>query len=270
MASPDLTLQITLDIPELPEDAGRVFPHLEAAVALVANKVQERWREYAQNKPLPNGKVIGTRTGAYLKSIQIEKKDPLRWEVFSDAPYASSIEYGTAAYDMKQALATSPKVRRTKDGKRYLIIPFRWGTPGTVTFGAKNTMSAAEHRFLKILEPSHVVGMGTRESGNYPGLMIPRRIYQWGGRHNGAGNPLFDGEKGKRMQGMVRFDNPGGQHSHYMTFRVMSEDSPGWIRPAIPGKYPLKETMAAVEIKATEIFQKALQKDIDTLLGSAS
>lgn len=270
MAAPDISLQIDLDIPELPMDAGQVFPHLEAAVELVAYKVQERWREYAQGKPLPNGKAIGVRSGGYLKSIQIEQKNPLTWEVYSDAPYASAIEYGQAPYDMKQALATSPKVRRTKDGKRYLIIPFRWGTPGAVTFGAKNTMTQAEHKFLKILQPSHVTGMGQRESGNYPGMMIAQRQYKWGGRLRDPGNPTFQSKQGRRMQGMVRFDNPSGGHSSYLTFRVMTEDSTGWIRPAQPGKYPLKETMLSIELKASEIFQKALQKDVDNLLAGVS
>lgn len=123
MADVDLIIQI--DLPALPDKP--LFPHLAFAVQQVASKIYRQWLGYAQGEPLPTGKIT-PRSGAYLKSIALTQKNDLLWEVASNAPYAGAIEYGTAAYDMKQALLTSAKVRRTSKGKRYLIIPFRHGT----------------------------------------------------------------------------------------------------------------------------------------------
>ncbi|MCK7579806.1 MAG: hypothetical protein MZV65_31705 [Chromatiales bacterium] len=73
--------------------------------------------------------------------------------------------------------------------------------------------------------------------------------------------------KAQRMAGMVRFDNPGEKHSQYLTFRVMSEDSQGWIRPAQPGKFPAKAAVDTYRPLAEQAFKAALQKDVDAILG---
>lgn len=267
----DIQLIVDLNLPPLPSGQA-VFPNLEHAVKTIANAAHQRWLAYAQGKPLPDGKIITPRSGAYLKSIQIRQIDSTHWEIFSDAPYAGAIEYGTGPYDLKQILKTSDRVRRTKSGKRYLIIPFRWGT-GTgsgkgVSFG-RQVMAPEVHAIAKSLIPSQVVGMTQRESGNFPGKMIPQAKYKWGGRlqHADLARAGIGGQQAQRMAGMVRFDNPGGKHSQYLTFRVMSEDSRGWIRPAQPGKFPAKEAVETYRPIAEQAFKAALQKDVDAILG---
>ncbi len=103
---------------------------------------------------------------------------------------------------------------------------------------------------------------------------IPRNTYRWGNRV--TGNELRDmglaDDEIRKYEGMYRFEkNPNrsqrilvqflrllsnfpavskfinrtqaaNQYSNYITFRVMSETSQGWIRPARPGMYLLKET----------------------------
>lgn len=270
----DVELTISVDTPPLP--SGKLlFPHLAYAVEQVAAAAHAKWIGYAQGAPLPDGKPIKARSGAYLKSIKIEQTGPLRWSIFSDAPYASAIEYGTQPYDMKKALATSPRVRRTKDGTRYLIIPFRWGTAGTATFG-RNTMNAPEHALAKQLAPSHITGTGTRPSGNYPGQTVPQHGYHWGGRLSHGdlkqaglrGLTFAQAKRARNLIGMVKFQQPdSSKHSQYLTFRVMSEKSNGWIRPAVPGRYPLRSAVRAIKPEAEKVFQAALQKDVDAIMG---
>lgn len=104
---------------------------------------------------------------------------------------------------------------------------------------------------------------------------IPRNKYKWGGSLKEKELREIGGlteDEIKRYSGMYRFEkNPnkvrkalsgvihllekvpviskfvnssqgGNQYSNYVTFRVMSELSDGWIRPARPGMYILKET----------------------------
>lgn len=273
----DIDLIIQIDLPDLPDKP--LFPHLAFAVQQVAGKVYRQWLGYAQGEPLPSGKIT-PRSGAYLKSIALAQKNDLLWEISSNAPYAGAIEYGSAAYDMKQVLLTSPKVRR-KDGRRYLIIPFRHGT-GTgsgkgISFGA-NVMTQQEHALaLKVLHdaPSRVTGVGQRPSGNFPGVMVPNLEYKFGGRltKKYLQQAGLAPQRVQRLQGMVRFDKPlgsaggGGGHSQYLTFRVMMEGASGWVRPPQPGRFPMKTALDKYRGAADQIFQAAVQQDVASLLG---
>lgn len=275
------SLSISTPIPAgAPIDAS-IFPTLAGAVATIAQSAWRQWQAYAQGAPLPNGQTIGTRSGTYHRSIQIERTGPFAFRIFSDLAYADAIERGMPARDLKRMLDSSLKVRRSKDGKRYLIIPFRWGTPGTVGFG-QNVMPQAVHDFFTPpgVARSHVTGMGSRVSGTGASdiktrqpLLTPQASYQWGARltakHLGAMG--IGGQTAKRMAGMVNMRQPGATggatHSQYLTFRVMTEDSPGWKARAIPGKYPAKTVMDKIKPIAEQAFKKAMEEDVRRYFG---
>jgi len=268
----DVDLIIQFDLPDLPDKP--VFPKLAQAVQSIAVAVHSQWLKYAQGAPLPGGKII-PRSGNYLKSIGLEQQDDLHWMVSSTATYAEAIESGSKGYDMKKALLTSNKVRRTKDGRRYLIIPFEQGTGtgsgGGVTFGA-NVMAPAEYKLAhKTLKnaPSYVTGIGKRLSGQLNGVMVPQLQYQWGGRltKKRLQEAGLAPARVNRLQGMVRFDNPKKGHSSYLTFRTMIEGSSGWQKPAVPGRYPMKTAVDKYRKVAEEAFVAAIEMDVANMLG---
>lgn len=280
MSQYSIGIQIALppDIPFGPD----AFPTLAGAVAEMAMLAKAQWLAYAQGEPLPNGQVIGIRSGTYHRSIQLEQVGPFAFRVFSNLAYAEAIETGSPARDLKKMLDSSLKVRRTKDGKRYLIIPFRWGTPGTIGFG-NNVMPQAVHDFFKpqSVARSRIISLGRRESGTgaydlktRQTILVPQRNYAWGARltaqHLGAMG--IGGQAAKHMAGMTNFrkkDARGGAaHSQYLTFRVMTEDSPGWQAPAIPGKYPAKITAEKIKGIAEQAFKQAMEEDVRRYLGS--
>lgn len=280
--------RIAIDIGHLiPPNAAvtaDVFPNLAYAVRRIAEQAQQQWMAYASGAPLPNGAVIHSRSGAYLRSIQLREMGPFSAEVFSELPYADGIERGMPARDLKRMLDTSLKVRISKDGKRYLIIPFRRGTPGAVGFG-KNVMPPAVHDLWRdptaALKPSRVTGMGSRVSGTGAYdvrtkslYLVPQRQYQWGDRIT---KPMLHaagvhGQAAKRMAGMVQMQNPsgqgGGKHSQYLTFRVMSETSNGWLVPAQPGKWPAKTVAEQLQPIAEKAMSAAVERDIQRYLGA--
>ncbi len=280
MSSYSIGITIALP-PDIPFGAD-AFPTLAGAVQALANAAHQQWQQYAQGAPLPNGQIINARSGTYHRSIQLEQIDPFHYRVFSNLAYAEAIESGSPARDMKKMLDSSLKVRRTKDGKRYLIIPFRWGTPGAVGFGG-NVMPQAVHDFFKprAVPRSRIISIGTRPSGTgaydiktRQPVLVPQRDYKWGQRltqqHLGAMG--IGGKAAKRMAGMTNFRNPGGSggaaHSSYLTFRVMTEDSTGWKAPAIPGKYPAKITAERIKPIAEQAFKKAMEEDVRRWMGS--
>lgn len=252
-----------------------IFPNLAFAVQKMGEQALAQWQAYAAGQPLPTGATIQSRTGSYLRSIRLRSLGDFSSEVISDSPYAEAIERGSPSRDLKKLLNTSMKVRINKQGKRYLIIPFRHGTPGSTGFSS--VMTPAVHALARTLMPSRVSGMGQRESGTGAWdvrtrrpYLVPQRQYQWGGRLRpemlrAAGASSRDT---RRMAGMVRFQNPGGGHGQYLTFRIMTEDSPGWKTKPVPGKWPAKTVSDQIAQMAETVCQSAVMADIRRYLGS--
>lgn len=282
----DFRIAIELDIPADAPVNRTVFPRLAEAFSALVNAAHERWVEYAEGKPLPSGLVIHPRSGSYARSIAIERLSDFGADVYSKLPYASAIESGSPARDLHDLLQTSRKTRLTKDGKRYLIIPFRWGTPGTarnprVGFGA-NVMPTEIHKGWlsgRFGESSRIVGHGWRISGS--GHRVRQRTYSWGGRVAqsdldalGIGTD-FKGKTYKThpMAGMVQMRRPGGvgggKHTQYLTFRTLSEGSPGWLAPAIEGRWPARTVAEQIKPIAERVLREAVADDIRRWAGSA-
>lgn len=279
-----------ISVPVLGVESGPItassFPALAGAVQALARAAHQQWLAYAQGEPLPNGQIINSRSGTYHRSIQIEQSGDYAWRIFTVLPYAEAIEHGMPARDLKKMLDSSLKVRRSKDGKRYLIIPFRWGTPGTIGFG-KNVMPPQVHQFFQGEKPSSQTGMGARVSATGASdirtrqpFLVPQARYEWGARltqkHLGAMGigTQFGGKTYKThpMAGMVNMRQPGASggssHSSYLTFRIMSEGSSGWKAPAVPGKYPAKAVADKIRPIAEQAIKRAFEDDLKRVLES--
>lgn len=211
-----------------------VLPRLNQAVRAVVAATQTDWMTAVQHARLWSGEK-----DAYSTSIQAKMTGDFSGLVWTDYKYAEEIDNGRPAKDLKSMLDTSLKVRTSKKGKRYLIIPFRHNTPGNDALAP--AMPSSIDALASQLTPSRVTGMGTRVSGTGAmnpktrlAVTVPQRRYSWGERLVGAS--LAGGDK--RHEGMYRFDvrTPGGRReSEYLTFRVMMEGSPGWVVAPKPG-----------------------------------
>lgn len=253
----------TIDLPGIPSGSTGEFPHTADALEQIAYRAHTLWLSYASGAPLPNGQKIQARSGGYMASIKVQPVGPLAWEVYSDAPYASAIETGSKAFDMKASLGSASKARIAKHGphkgQKYLIIPFRHGAPGA-NYGA---MPAAIHAQAISLAPSHVTGSFSEPSVNHPGQSVQRLSYTWGDRlASGLAPKLKSHHKTDPYSGMVKMANPGGGHSQYLTFRVMGEWSSGWLRPAQAGKYPARSVKEVIEPVAQRLLQAAIDMDL--------
>jgi hypothetical protein len=207
----------------------------------------------------------------YAKSIKVRHINEYESEIFSDYKFASDIETGRPSRDLKRMLDTSTKVRISAKGVRYLIIPFRHNTPGSDAHAQsmpQEIYSLVRNRGK--FASGSVTGIGMRLSvlGAYniksqSKILAPQRSYQWGSRL-GAGM-LGPNQKGKtdRYAGMVAFDTssklPGSkQSSKYLTFRVMTENSNGWIVAAQPGRFIAQKVSSELQ----PMFERAIAHSI--------
>ena len=274
-------LRISVDVAGLPVGGAitaELFPNLADAVHAVADRALEIWTDYAAGGAMPDGSRINDRTGQYLRSIHMRKTGDFSAEVYTELPYAKAIEEGTGPRDMKDILHSSMKVRISKKGKRYLIIPFRWNSPKSVL---GNNAPVQVWNWWKDRGSSYVASQHTRVSGTgafdiktRAPLLTPAWKYRWGSRltPTALANLGFKDNDplARRMAGMVRFRTPGktggGSHTQLITFRVMSEGSKGWIRPAQPGKWPARTTADQLRPAAEQEFKAAVERDVAAML----
>lgn len=257
-------LSISVDLSELLAIGAiaraEIFEQLAQSVEGVAQAGVERWQRAALKAPLWDGE-----RRAYADSIQYRMSGRYEAEIVSDYKYVEDIESGRPPYDMKRMLDTSLKVRLNKRGERYLIIPFRHNTPGQTAHAPampKDVYGVAKH-----LAPSAITGHYARRSGTgawdvktKEPARVRSRLYAWGDRLPRG----LDSNKGRsdRYAGMVRFKESSGG-STYLTFRVMSARSSGWIIPAKPGLWIARMVAESLQRTADVDFPAALQRDLD-------
>ena len=250
----------------------QVFPLLNQAVRAVAQQTAADWQQEIYQAKLWSGEK-----DAYAASITWKMTGDFTAVVESSYKHAQAIETGRPAYDLKQMLNTSTKVRRTEKGKRFLVIPMR--------HNVAKLQAAGLYDHAKSLEASTVTGQGQRASGEVTHLspksgmskagkqspflsnpktkgamMVPQNSYAWGQRLSKA-----DAGEHKWAQGMYRFNTstPGsGKSSAFMTFRIMMEGQSGWIIPAQPGQHLVRKVTQKMQPKAQAAFAQAINRQL--------
>lgn len=257
-----------------------IFPETAKAVEKGTTIIQTLWIQEA-------GGAFKHSTGSYIHAIQEGNMypvgmNPYHGRVVNNLSYAEDLEDGYPAFDMKKALYTSHKVRISKKGKRYLIIPFRHGTPAR-----QGEAGRAGNRATMKSMPSHVYDPAQRlimsqikskwaekSIQNPEGSNVAhRRTYEWGERLTKKALESVGASQAEiqKYSGMVRFPREEGRTSgsQYLTFRVMTEDSKGWIHPAQPPLKIAERTINKAKPLLNRIITDAFSNDMGQLVRRA-
>ncbi len=265
--------------------------NLAAAVKTAGNMVMNEWITTANSR-------FRHSSGGYAQGIVQGLKypfedNPLHFVIEHTKKYAVYLENGYDPFDMKKMLQTSMKVRVSKKGNKYLIIPFQHGTPGTKSMsampkdvykrasGLKESIIAA--RFLEGSQQGANSYNQARQFRQDNPNKVTRNQYKWGDKltdKDAAGKyTIYDGMvRFNRNVANVRMVNnvqlPAGkfalnatghtstQHSSYFTFRVMSELSQGWQNPGSPGMFILKDTVEKMSGRVTQLIAAGIKEDM--------
>lgn len=215
----------------LPEIASAVEGEIKA---LAQRSLSSSGADYAQNVhlihiPLTAGKLQSEATFA---------------TVVLTGWLANAVETGWAGGDMKPGLLAGRNVKTTKDGKRYNIVPFRHGTPGTSDRSFPSMGSVQQQHGMSRSDAEslgrrvHKAAQALAPTTSHPGAGT-----SWGGRlAAGMTAPLSNRTSGYQHKtdifaGMVRNEKTYAKatQSPYGTFRVVSDNSDpsSWIHPGI-------------------------------------
>lgn len=259
------------------------LPNTANAVRQATEAVQQRWIDISLNafKKPTGGYILGIGDGL----IYPHENDVYKGAVFNNARHASAIEYGRQPYNMKQALFTSPKVKISKKGKRYLIIPFRHGVPraGGKPSATLQTMPENIYQRAKNLPFTVRTGSSIRNK-------VTRNIYanppSSAGRLTGVGNQGRRSQiavrnpkdltkfirrmnpytwKSSPYENMIKVPRDTTGHGYYMTFRIMHEDSKGWIHPGTPPMKLAEKTTYEMNQVVKLIIGEGFKTDLNML-----
>lgn len=271
----DSAFNITIDLGPVMAQGGiltkEFFPRVHEAIGAIASQASKNWADAVMGA----SGIWSEEKKAYASSITWEYVNDYHARVTTSYKHAEQIENGRPARDLKVMLNTSMKVRRTMQGKRFLIIPMEHKL---------SSMTPQMQQAVQALVPSTVTGTTTRRAGEInafiPGrgmsplsearqrrdpfasdprtkgpAMVARQRYQWGERLGGFGP----------TKGIYRFDTQGQgavRHSNYLSFRIMMEGQPGWIVPAKPGLNLVPGVVAGINPVAERVIQEALKRDL--------
>ena len=245
------SFSINVDLSEVIGQTGaitkEVFPRLHQAVGAVAQAAQSRWMQAVYKAP----GIWQEEKDRYAASIQWRFDGDFAAVVWTDEKVAEWIESGRPERDLKKMLDTSPKVRRTESGKRFLVIPLRHNTPG---HGAHaQAMPESVYAMASQMAKSSITSMGQRPAGEVTKLspktgmspsgkqtqylsdpttksdfMVPKRNYQWGDRLKVANTApqMFRGRGAGAPNAAVR-RAWADQYKHYNGMVRMETSTPG-------------------------------------------
>ena len=262
-------IEITVDNPILNDlvylskkiggNAG--LPATDTAFKNQANKIADAWRAYAVKKESIEGvPEMKHASNNYMEGVKVKKESAFSYTISNESPAAPLLEYGTTGYDMKKTHPYGKKSRVSKDGIPYLIVPFSWGTVGTVT-SFSNTMTESIEDIAKRLKKSKVLEE-TKLEDNFSGESIERHTYDWGNSIS-IDNALQGDMENINAIGMVRMANKT-RGSTYFTFRVISARSSknNWINKGIPARHVTEGLKNKYMKDVEEEIKKAMEIDI--------
>lgn len=234
----------------------RAVSAVDRAVEDIALQAAKNWATAILSTDLPKA-----QREDYAKSLRINRIGQAHFEVTTAFGDADKIENGRPARDLKLMLQTSQRTRMSKAGKKYLIIPFRHNTPGNTAL-APAMPQAIYSQALK-MGKSSILSTGTRVSAT--GATVPQHKYKWGGRLPAGLTPKLKPHHATDIfSGMRRMETSTGKSksSAWLTFRVMHQDSTGWIVPAKPGLKLAEAISAQIERKAQGYINAIVQAEL--------
>ncbi len=251
----------------------KYMPRTFKAFKMATAVMQYTWKSYAMGASIPGGSErIKRPTGEFAKSIKVRMLAPFHHEVYSDDPKAKFLEEGSKQYDMKKTHPYGKRSRVVKktrkrkgsivarEGDPYLIIPFRHGVPGSISYAPiPKLLYTAIRQMIKNddLKLSNIA-KGKKQSPNYEGELIPRKKYNWGSRLVGTG---LD-----KIEGMVAMNVSTRKsiRTEYMTFRVISVNSPAhkWVQKARPGLHLTQHVVNNTKEIVEDLIGSGLRQDL--------
>lgn len=252
----DLSIKLTAEKlgKSLKNVSSRVEQEMQDAVKNLANAAYASMVTQVQNMGMdPKNRQD------YLRGLQFTQIGDNAYMIHLEGDWANKLEDGFPSYSLKEVLLRSQKrvevgsragqkwVREAKDGHKYASVPFEHKP-----YAAKAGDLAAEIKKMNALNRQGQKQRITKTFKDDFGKPIIGKV---------ATAIFEEGTTPENLKGLTKYQyvsDKGKVSSIYMTFRVVSENSTGWINPGFSG-YQLFE-------QAEREIEKELENIVKTLL----
>ena len=221
------------------------------------------WALYEGIRNQASNSLKSTRQ-LYLRNLNQPEIGPLTGTITLTGSLPNMIEQGATAFDMKQGILSSAKAKQSKDGGRYMTIPFRFAGAGSL--GESEVFSGVLpteiQTMLNKMKSARTSIGGAKESGqglNVKGTKFGK-VMTRGAFSELKTRSVFGSytHKSPIYQGLTRSSTvyEKAMQSQYTSFRRVSSNSSknSWIHPGMTAK---------------NFFDRAYQEmNVDTLVGN--
>lgn len=199
----------------------------EEILIKVTNECERVWRNVVINSSLKSSRK------AYLQGIKIFREGQFKGGVMLIGKLPNMIENGCSAFDMKEGMLNSKKIKTSKTGAKYITIGLRIATP---------TATAESQAFAgKMPESVYKIAKGLQGKQQIKEIQLPQEV-----RENKGIRPFVKNEskefqeyqhKTSIFAGLQK--GQGSHHGEYGTFRRISNnpdtgsDPNSWIHKGI-------------------------------------
>jgi hypothetical protein len=204
------------------------LPGLVGALQSASNFAQNEWVKAVERSSAKDG---WKRHYANAIGINFKPKD-LEATVQAEGMYPRLVEQGVARRDMKPDLL---------QGEDYRVIPMRKMTPKAQA-SPKSRMTQAQYNAVRKLQPYRVIGIKGPKV-----LASGRTVMQ----------KQYSPSKGTSAGGITKTG------SGYVSFRIVTKDSPGWFYPHVPAVPVFVKLVERIRPQIDDILRKGYLQDIE-------
>lgn len=233
---------ISIDITQIVNEFNLNQEQADSLANILLSQITDRIFYNWQNEA---GKTLRSTRSEYLRNLNIINISKYKRAITLSGKFPNMLESGASTFDMKQGLLRSAKAKRGKNGKLYITVPFRHGTPGSIGESfAMRTMPLDVYQVVRKLQ-------GTRTGLNNPVLQkiskldineipaqyrIPKVRSAFSDIKTTTTYPQYT-HKSSIYDGMTRQEKTyeNATQSQYVTFRRVSlnSDPMSWIHHGI-------------------------------------
>ena len=175
--------------------------------------------------------------------------------------FPNMLESGSPAFDIKPGLLRSPKAKRDRKGRPYIIVPFR-SRPTAGSTGVAVGGGALPSGFPQLAQQLAFQGPGKPTQAQ---ITAKSKFDVMAAAHPGAIKPQVGGMTGpyrwgsSPFAGMVKGGSKG--HEQYMTFRAVSANSnpSSWWHPGLKGVDVAPQVAPRAQAAMEQLFNEQAQ-----------
>lgn len=116
---------------------------------LMDRTVKEITHRFADEWINEANRILKSSRQQYISNINVVDEGFAKGAVVLTGWLPNAVEQGLSAFDMKSGLLNGPNSRSTKSGGRMNVVPFTFGTPGTLAENFSNILPQEVYEVIK-------------------------------------------------------------------------------------------------------------------------